>query len=128
MTNWKLLFNALVGAQNQHQVGNNLITFINRAMSPMSPMNYARHPTTFAWRRDEREVVLAFSGFYVRKDGRVGHADKATTLDAARALAGRLKAGPGKSGRARRSAELLPRRVAGRKPPPLAPRLPLSRP
>lgn len=37
-------------------------------------------------------MVLAFSGFYVREDGRVGHADKATTLDAARARAGRLKA------------------------------------
>jgi uncharacterized protein (TIGR02391 family) len=37
-------------------------------------------------------VVLAFSGFYVRDDGKVGYADKATTLDAARARAGRLKA------------------------------------
>ena len=37
-------------------------------------------------------VVLAFSGFYVRDDGKVAHADKATTLDAARARAGRLKA------------------------------------
>ncbi|ARL24673.1 TIGR02391 family protein [Burkholderia pseudomallei] len=32
------------------------------------------------------------SGFYVREDGKVGHADKATTLDVARARAGRLKA------------------------------------
>jgi hypothetical protein len=29
--------------------------------------------------------------FYVREDGKLGHADKATTLDAARARAGRLK-------------------------------------
>ena len=40
--------------------------------------------------RDELNVVLAFSGFFVRDDGRVGYADKATTLDAARARAGRL--------------------------------------
>ncbi|CAG4895790.1 TIGR02391 family protein [Paraburkholderia gardini] len=89
MTKWKRLFNALAGAQNQHGVGNHLIMFINRAMNPV---NYARDATTFAWRRDELNVVLAFSGFYVREDGKVGYADKATTLDAARARAGRLKA------------------------------------
>lgn len=89
ITKWKRLFNALAGVQNQHQVGNHLIMFINRAMNPVS---YARDPGSFAWRRDELNVVLAFSGFYVREDGKVGHADKATTLDAARARAGRLKA------------------------------------
>ncbi|QOK92227.1 TIGR02391 family protein [Ralstonia pseudosolanacearum] len=89
MTKWKRLFNALAGAQNHHQIGNHLIMFINRAMNPV---NYARDPATFAWRRDELNVVLAFSGFYVRDDGKVAHADKATTLDAARARAGRLKA------------------------------------
>ena len=89
MTKWKRLFNALVGVQNQHQMGNYLIMFINRAMNPV---NYARDPGTFAWRRDELNVVLAFSGFYVREDGKVAHVDKATTLDAARARAGRLKA------------------------------------
>ncbi|MFV9440403.1 hypothetical protein ACNUIP_09050 [Pseudomonas aeruginosa] len=89
ITKWKRLFNALAGAQNWHQIGNHLIMFINRAMNPV---NYARDPATFTWRRDELNVVLAFSGFYVREDGKVGHADKATTLDAARARAGRLKA------------------------------------
>lgn len=89
MTKWKRLFNALAGAQNQHQVGNHLIMFINRAMNPV---NYVREAATFAWRRDELNVVLAFSGFYVREDGKVAHADKAATLDAARARAGRLKA------------------------------------
>jgi len=89
MTKWKRLFNAMAGAQNQHQVGNHLIMFINRAMNPV---NYARDAAAFAWRRDELNVVLAFSGFYVREDGKVGYADKATTLDAARARAGRLKA------------------------------------
>lgn len=89
MTKWKRLFNALAGAQNQHQIGNHLIMFINRAMNPV---NYASDPATFAWRRDELNVVLAFSGFFVRDDGKVAHADKATTLDVERARAGRLKA------------------------------------
>ena len=64
MTKWKRLFNALAGAQNQYQVGNHLIMFINRAMNPV---NYARDPSVFAWRRDELNVVLAFSGFYIRR-------------------------------------------------------------
>ncbi len=89
MTKWKRLFNALAEVQNKHQRGNHLIMFINRAMNPV---NYVRDPGTFAWLRDELNVVLSFSGFYVRDDGRVGYADKATTLDAARARAGRLKA------------------------------------
>lgn len=88
-TKWKRLFNALAMAQNRHRVGNHLIMFINRAMNPVS---YARDREAFNWRRDELNVVLAFSGFYVRDDGQVGHADRATTLDAARARTGRLKA------------------------------------
>ncbi|HHJ4545300.1 TPA: hypothetical protein ACQJIL_005370, partial [Citrobacter freundii] len=55
MTKWKRLYNALVGAQNQYQVGNHLIMFINRAMNPV---NYARDPAVFTWRRDELNVVL----------------------------------------------------------------------
>ena len=89
ITKWKRLFGALANAQNKSHVGNYLIMFINRAMNPVG---YARDPATFAWRRDELNVVLAFSGFYAREDGKVGYADKATTLDAARASAGRLKA------------------------------------
>jgi hypothetical protein len=77
---------------------NHLITFINRAMNPVS---YARDPATFTWRCGELSPILAFSGSTYAKNGQVGHADLSTTLDAARALAGRLKAGPGKSGRAR---------------------------
>lgn len=89
MTKWKRLFNALAAAQNKHHIGNHLVMLINRAMNPVS---YARNAEAFSWRRDELNVVLAFSGFYVREDGRVGNADKATTLSAARARAGRLKA------------------------------------
>lgn len=87
-TKWKRLFNALATAQNQHGVGNHLIRFINAAMNPVS---YIRDHATFAARRGELNVALAFVGFYVREDGKVGHTDRAATLDAARARAGRLK-------------------------------------
>lgn len=87
MTKWKRLFNALAAAQNTHQVGNHLIMFINRAMNPVS---YARDHQTFEWRRDELNVVLAFSGFYIREDGRVIHSTRESTLTGARARAGRM--------------------------------------
>jgi uncharacterized protein (TIGR02391 family) len=89
MTKWKRSFNALAGAQNKHQVGNHLIMFINRAMNPVS---YARDKAAVEWRRDEVNVVLAFSGFCVREDGKVTHSSKETTLAGARARAGRMKA------------------------------------
>jgi uncharacterized protein (TIGR02391 family) len=89
MTKWKRLYNALGGAQNKHQMGNHLIMFINRAMNPVS---YARDRAAFEWRRDELNVVLAFSGFYVRDDGKVTRSTTESTLAGARARAGRMKA------------------------------------
>jgi uncharacterized protein (TIGR02391 family) len=88
MTKWKRLFNALVEAQNKHQVGNHLIMFINRALDPV---NYARDKDKFEWRRNELNVVLSFSGFSVREDGKVIHTTKETTLKGARTRAGALR-------------------------------------
>ena len=89
MTKWKRLFNALGAVQNKYQVGNHLIMFINRAMNPVS---YARDKEAFEWRRDEVNVVLAFSGYYVREDGKVARSTKESTLAGARARSGRMKA------------------------------------
>jgi uncharacterized protein (TIGR02391 family) len=89
MTKWKRLFNALVEAQNTHQVGNHLIMFIKRALNPVS---YARDKEKFSWRRSELNVVLSFSGFRVREDGEVIRTTAETTLKGARARAGALRA------------------------------------
>lgn len=48
-TKWKRLFNALAKAQNEHQIGNHLIMFVNRAMTPA---RYVSSPDLFYWRRD----------------------------------------------------------------------------
>jgi uncharacterized protein (TIGR02391 family) len=88
MTKWKRLFNALVKAQNKHQVGNHLIMFINRAMTPS---RYVKAPEMFDWRRDNLNVVLSFSGYCVREDGKVALSTKESTLSGARARAGKLK-------------------------------------
>jgi len=81
MTKWKRLFNAFVETQNRYQVGNHLIMFINRAMNPVS---YARKRDAFEWWRDELNVVLAFSGFYIREDGKVVLSSTESTLTGAR--------------------------------------------
>jgi len=89
MTKWKRLFNALAQAQNKYQVGNHLLMFINRALDPVS---YARDKEKFEWRRSELNVVLSFSGFSVREDGKVARTTKETTLKGARERAGALRA------------------------------------
>lgn len=89
MTKWKRLFNALVTTQNTYQVGNHLIMFINRALNPV---NYARDKEKFVWRRSELNVVLSFSGFSVREDGKVIRTIAETTLKGARTRAGALRA------------------------------------
>lgn len=88
MTKWKRLFNALVKAQNTHQVCNHLIMFINRALNPVG---YAREKEKFEWRRNELNVVLSFTGYQVGEDGKVIHTKKETTLKGARARAGALR-------------------------------------
>lgn len=88
MTKWKRLFNAMVEVQNKRHVGNHLIMFVNRAMNPVS---YARSKEAFDWRRNELNVVLAFSGFSVREDGKVVRSTKESTISGARARANALK-------------------------------------
>lgn len=88
MTKWKRLFNALAKAQNMHQVGNHLVMFINRAMTPS---RYVKAPDLFDWRRDNLNVVLSFSGFFIQENGKVAHSTKESTLSGARARAGKLK-------------------------------------
>jgi len=88
MTKWKRLFNALAEAQNTHKLGNHLIMFITRALDPVS---YARDRDKFSWRRDELNVVLAFSGYAIREDGKVIRTAKESTLKGARARAMSLR-------------------------------------
>ncbi len=87
MTKWKRLFNALVHAQNKHQVGNHVIQFINKAMSPV---RYISEPLKFDWRQDSLNVALAFSGYAVNNHGQVIHSNAESTLEGARSRARRF--------------------------------------
>lgn len=87
-TKWKRLYNALAAKQNQVNAGNFVIQFINQAMTPA---RYVSAPELFRWRRDGLNVALAFAGYRVREDGLVAHATRESTVDGARARAGRLR-------------------------------------
>lgn len=88
LTKWKRLYSALAAKQNQVNAGNFVIQFINQAMTPA---RYVSTPELFRWRRDGLNVALAFAGYRVREDGRVAHATRESTVDGARARAGRLR-------------------------------------
>lgn len=88
LTKWKSVLNALAYAQNKHHVGNHLIMFINRAMSPV---RYVAAPDLFATRRDGLNIVLVLCGYRVRDDGKVARTTPESTLAGAQARAGRLK-------------------------------------
>jgi uncharacterized protein (TIGR02391 family) len=87
MTKWKRLFNALITIQNEKQIGNYTLMFINRAMDPV---RYTNRPDFFSSRRDALNNVLAFTGFKVGDDGKVRWAQKAQNLDEALARRNRL--------------------------------------
>ncbi len=87
MTKWKRLYNAFVELQNQRQLGNHVVMFINHAMKPVQ---YTADPGGFERRRDQLNAVLSFSGLYVGDDGKIRWAQKATNLDEALERAGRL--------------------------------------
>lgn len=89
MTKWKRLFNAFVEYQNQRQIGNHVLMFINRAMNPVT---YTASPEVFGFRQARLNSVLAFCGMMVGDDGKVRRAAPANDLDDAIARADRLHA------------------------------------
>lgn len=89
MTKWKRLFNAFGEIQNEKQVGNHIVMFINRAMNPVQ---YTGSPGVFRYRKDQLNTVLAFSGMSVGDDGKVRRSSRASNLDQALERANRLHA------------------------------------
>ena len=88
-TKWKRLHNAFVEFQNSHQVGNNLVAFIVRAMDPA---RYTSDPTLFRYRLDRLNPVLAFSGLAIGENGKPQRTDAVGTIDEALKRANRLHA------------------------------------
>lgn len=88
MTKWKRLYNAFAEFQNQRQMGNHVLVFINRVMKPV---RYTSDPGAFERRREQLNVILSFSGFVIGDDGQIRWAKRATNLDEALERASRLQ-------------------------------------
>lgn len=88
LTKWHRLFNAFVKFQNTHQVGNHVLVFITRAMTPA---RYTKKPHVFEERRRSLNEILAFCGFELQNDGRIRQVDKATNLNDALTRANKLR-------------------------------------
>jgi len=88
MTKWKRIFNALALLQNKHQVGNHLLMFINRAMSPA---RFVARPRQFTLMQDGLNVALSLAGYGVDDQGRAVRTTRETTVAGAVARAKRLK-------------------------------------
>lgn len=73
--------------QNSKSIGNCVLMFITRAMNPAL---YTRRGDEFASRRDELNVVLAFSGMHIGDDGKIRRSTKAESLNEAMKRASRL--------------------------------------
>ena len=82
------LYEALSLKQRQDRCGNNVVGFIQEAMSPV---RYHASPAFFESKRSELNTVLAFCGYSLLDDGRVARATKATTLAEAEQRARRLE-------------------------------------
>lgn len=89
ITKWKRLYNAFVHFQNEHQVGNHVLVFINRAMNPAA---YTDNPQLFQARRNSLNAVLAFCGFQIGDSGKVVRASKVSSLDEALERANKFEA------------------------------------
>jgi uncharacterized protein (TIGR02391 family) len=82
------LFEALCQRQRRDRCGNNVVAFIQAAMSPV---RYVRDLELFEERRLELNQVLVFSGFTLGENGQLRRTDTASTLTEAQERAGRLR-------------------------------------
>jgi uncharacterized protein (TIGR02391 family) len=88
ITKWKRLLNAFIVFQNEHQAGNHVIVFLNRAM------NIARYTNgrgLFKIRQEKLNQVLSICGYEIRGDGKVHPVIKSINLDEAISRANHLK-------------------------------------
>lgn len=87
-TKWKRLHNAFVAFQNTERHGNHVVAFLHKSMSPIRYVDNLEH---FETKRKELNQVLAFSGLFMREDGRISRAKQAKTIRDAQQRADELR-------------------------------------
>jgi len=87
-TKWRRLNNALSNKQVNDKCGNNIIAFINEAMSPS---RHLQRPDRFHSIRSTLNEALSLCGYHLEDNGRVILSDKVYTVDEAKEKADRLR-------------------------------------
>jgi len=82
------LYQALSQRQIQDRCGNNVVNFIQIAMSPV---RYVRNRQKFEFLLGELNKILSFSGYKIGEDGRFRTSEKVDTLSEAEIRANRLR-------------------------------------
>jgi len=89
MTKWKRIYNALTAIQNNTDTGNFVMKLIRVALAPA---RFLTRATDFDRLRCAINEILVFRGFHFRADGQFERTEPATTIDAAKERADRLRA------------------------------------
>lgn len=76
-TKWERLYHAFIAWQNINQCSNNILTFIQTALSPV---RYINKEELFHFRRHEINMRLSFIGIELNERGKYIIVDKATTM------------------------------------------------
>lgn len=79
-TKWRRLYWVFLESQRQHTCGNRVLDFIQ---SFMIPARYVGRSIEFEARRQELNMILAFSGLEYGQDGKFRQGEAAKTLDEA---------------------------------------------
>lgn len=77
ITKRKRLFEALITRQSKDSCGNNVVNFIQEAMSPI---RFISNPVLFSEKQDEINAVLSFCGYQVKENGLLKPVRKVVTL------------------------------------------------
>lgn len=88
ITKWKRLFNAFVNHQNKSGNSNNILSFINKSMSPA---RFIGKYEKFEHLRFELNKILSFSGLQLKENGKFTLTEITTTISEAEQKANRLK-------------------------------------
>ena len=86
---WMRIYNAFAHAQNSTQTGNLIMKFVQTVLAPR---RFVQGTESYDIYRNEVNQLLAFRGWHLYENGKFGKVSSATTIDEAKARAGRLRA------------------------------------
>ncbi|HPT73056.1 MAG TPA: TIGR02391 family protein [Candidatus Cloacimonadota bacterium] len=87
-TKWRRLYNSFVTFQNKQQCSNNILTFIEKTITPV---RFVNNRVLFEENRIELNKVLIFVGITIGENGKLFKTQKAETIKDAEKRAGDLK-------------------------------------